>query len=296
MSVDIRSVISTIRQNKNRPKDRKGKPGGLIELTTKVSPIIVGDLHSCQENLEKIIAHNDNEKKLKSGQSVLILLGDTVHNDQMGMLREMESSLRILEYVFELLRKYGNSVLYLRGNHDCFDENLVKSSIRQGLEFRNYVREHRGEKYVQSVEAFFESLPVFIIANKFVITHAGPVRGGTDREELINIYSDPDKYLQLMWNRINEFRGTPSSKEYDEYDIRKTLEKLALPPKTHFIVGHNPLWNTGNTSGVWLNVLGIENHHILYSGANTRAPYLTFEKDRLIVHYAISSNKEALYV
>jgi hypothetical protein len=66
--------------------------------------------------------------------------------------------------------------------------------------------------------------------------------------------------------------GNPSPKEYGEKDLRLVLELLDLPQDTHFIVGHNPLWNDGNTTGVWQNVIGIKNHHILYSGSGSRAP------------------------
>jgi hypothetical protein len=293
---DIRKVLSTINKSKFRPLDSGGNPGGLVELPGKLRTIVVGDLHACKENLVGILENEGNEREILAGKALLLLVGDTVHNDQTGQFREMASSLEILEYVLELFLEFGERIIYLRGNHDSFDELLVKSGIRQGLEFRQYVEAERGETYVGLVERFFQALPVFAIGNGFVVTHAGPVRGGTYREQLVEIYSDPDKYHQLMWNRINEFRGNPNSKEYAEYDIRRTLQKLELPENTHFVVGHNPLWNTGNDTGVWMDVLGVRNHHILYSGSNTRAPYMVFEKGGLVLKYAKAPEQEALYV
>ena len=117
-----------------------------------------------------------------------------------------------------------------------------------------------------------------------------------NRSSEINIYYDIDGYNQLMWNRIHEFRGNPSLKEYDEDDIKKMLKKLKLPPDTHFIVGHNPLWNTGDMSGIWLDVLGIKNHHIIYSNLQTLAPYLIFENNKLKKRFAIKPKEEVLYV
>lgn len=293
---DIKKIISIINKHKNRPRNTEGNPGGLVELPVDQKCIIVGDLHACLENLKSIIGHQGNEQDLRSGKAMLVLIGDTVHKDKTGELREMGSSLEMLEYVFNLFKQFGERIVYLRGNHDSFDENLVKSGIQQGLEFRKYVISQRGEEYAELVEQFFLALPVFAIGAGFVIAHAGPVRAGTYRDELIEIYSDLDKYHQLMWNRINEFRGTPNNKEYAEYDIRKTLEKLELPEDTHFIVGHNPLWNTGNDTGVWMDALGIKNHHILYSGCNTRVPYILFHKNKLLLSFAIAPQKEALYV
>jgi predicted phosphodiesterase len=296
MGIDFRQIIDSIENHKGRQKDAKGKPGGLVKISTRGSAIIVGDLHSCHHNLKRIIAHKDNEKKLAKGQAILILTGDTVHNDMTGQLKEMGSSLEMLEYVLELIQRFGERIVYVRGNHDTFDENLVKSGIRQGLEFRTFVQAQRGPEFTRRVEKFFDTLPLFVIGSGYIVTHAGPPRGGATREQLVNAGSDPDLVWQLTWNRINEFRGTPSNKEYDAYDVQKTRERLQVPEGTHFIVGHNPLWNTGNTSGVWLNVLGIANHHILYSGARTRAPYMIFRNGEMQIENAISAGAEALYV
>lgn len=75
---------------------------------------------------------------------------------------------------------------------------------------------------------------------------------------MINAYSDQEICHQLMWNRLHEFRGTPSLKEYDERDIRKMLKALNLPEDLPFIVGHNPMWNTGNLTGIWRDIIGIK--------------------------------------
>jgi len=97
--------------------------------------------------------------------------------------------------------------------------------------------------------------------------------------------------MQFMWNRVNEFHGNPSPKEYGETDIRMTLETLGLPPLTHFIVGHNPLWNDGGTTGLWENVIGIKNHHIIYSGSGSKAPYYTLEGGALKAKFPNQSKR-----
>jgi len=280
----------------SRIRTREGTPGGLVELKKTTIPIIVGDLHSKLPHLIKILEHNDNLEDIKNKKSTLVLLGDIVHNDKTGYFREMESSLEIFEYVMELIAAYPENIVYLRGNHDTFDERLVKGGIAQGKEFMEYVLKERGEKYVESMEELFNKLPVFVIGPNYLITHAGPVRGGITREQLIHIDQDADKYHQLTWNRIHEFRATPNSKEYGEEDILKCREKLKMSEDSYFIVGHNPMWATGNCTGVWENVLGIKNHIILYSGDKTLAPYITFTKDVLKISFAIEKSKEALYV
>lgn len=288
----IIKATKIVRANSYRPKADDGSPGGLLDLSRlNHKPFIVGDLHGSLENIQAIVKHEGNDKALEKDKAVLIILGDAVHNDQTGHMKEMESSLLTLEYIIELICKYKENVIYIRGNHDTFDDRLRKSGIAQGLEMRNYFLEERDEEYVELIEEFFEALPVFIIGKGYVITHAGPIRGGATRNELINIHEDPSKYSQLLWNRLHEFRGTPSLKEYDGKDIERSLEKLKLPPNTPFIVGHNPMWHTGNKTGVWKDILGIKNHYILYTNIATRAPYLTMEGGELVTKFALEPKK-----
>ncbi|MEA3452328.1 MAG: metallophosphoesterase, partial [Bacteroidota bacterium] len=226
---EIEKIISIVDNNPYRLKNQYGDPGGLIDLSKdKRDVVVIGDLHGSIENLKAIVEHDDNSKKLKKNNLLLIILGDGMHNDQIGQMLEMESSLLVLEEIFKLFSKYKDNIIYIRGNHDTFDSRLAKSAIKQGLEFKNYLLEHRGEKYVEAVNDFFETLPVYIIGNGFVITHAGPIRFGATREEIINIVDNSDYYHQLIWNRLHEFRGTPSTKEYGESDIRKMNKRMGL--------------------------------------------------------------------
>ena len=165
---------------------------------------------------------------------------------------------------------------------------MAKSAIKQGLEFKNYLLEHRGEDYVAAVNDFFETLPVFIIGDGYAITHAGPVRYGATREEIINIVDYTDYYHQLIWNRLHEFRGTPSLKEYGEEDIRKMNKRMDLPEMTPFIVGHNPMWNTGDRTGIWKDIIGIKNHYIIYTNIATRGPYLLITNGEIMSKFAIA--------
>jgi len=275
-----------------RPRDFEGRPGGLIEFPSGLRPVIIGDLHANLKHLEAIIDHDGNRGDLEAGRAALIFVGDSVHDDRTGHMREMESSVAILQRILRLILEYPKGVYYIRGNHDTFDERLRKSGIAQGLEFRNALLAAEGPDYLQAVQRFFDSLPVFVIGEGFVVAHAGPPRGGLVREELVDIRRYPEKYHQLMWNRVNEFHGNPSPKEYGEKDLRLVIELLDLPPETAFIVGHNPLWSDGNRTGVWLDVIGMKNHHIIYSGSGSRAPYFTKEGGKLVVKLAAKDEPE----
>ena len=278
-----------------RLTDDEGRPGGLIEIPSKFRTIVIGDLHANRENLTAIIGHESNRADLESGRAICVILGDVEHDDRTGYMKAMDSSVAILADLFRLIIRYAGRVCYLRGNHDTFDDRLRKSGIAQGTELKAALTREYGGAYADAVGKFFESLPVFVIGDGFVITHAGPPRGGLVREEIVNIRRYPEKYHQLLWNRVNEFHGNPSPKEYGEKELRLVLQLLDLPEYTHFIVGHNPLWNDGNTTGVWQDVIGIKNHHILYSGSGSRAPYFVAEKGELELKMAIEKKPEAYY-
>lgn len=292
----VERVIADIEQLPGRIADSDGLPGGLVMFPEKKRPIIIGDLHANCENLRLILDHETNRQDLESGKAACILLGDSFHDDRTGHMKEMQSSVEILDEVLGLFVRYPHNVYYIKGNHDTFDDRLRKSGIYQGVEFKKELLRVRGEKYVEAIDRFFDVLPYFIIGKNFVITHAGPPRGGIVREELVNIKNYPEKMHQLIWTRVNEFHGgNPSLKEYGERDLRLALDLLDMPPDTHFIVGHNPIWSDGNKTGVWLNVIGIKNHHILYSGYGSTAPYITFIGDEMVVKNAQALKPEVYY-
>ncbi len=292
---DIGKVTAIVENNKYRLKDSHGNPGGLIDLSSVNKEfIVIGDLHGAIDNLKIII--DQNKKGIKSGKNIVIILGDGEHNDQTGYMREMDSSLEVMEEIFSLILKYKDNVIYIKGNHDTFDERLAKSGIKQGLEFKNFLLDKKGEKYVNAMEDFFNALPYFIIGPGWVITHAGPIRNGATREEIINIADNEDYKFQLTWNRLHEFRGTPNLKEYGESDIRAMLRMMNLPEDTPFIVGHNPMWNTGNRSGIWKDIIGIKNHIIIYCSIGSRAPYLKIKNGVIEEAFGIPEKTGSLYV
>ncbi|HUX38948.1 MAG TPA: metallophosphoesterase [Rectinemataceae bacterium] len=282
----VEKAIETCRLWRDRPSNPAGEPGGLLDFPSDLRPIIIGDLHANLENLVSIIDHGSNREDFEEGRAALVFVGDAMHDDRTGHMKEMATSVEIFNYILRLIVEHPRNVYYIRGNHDTFDERLRKSGIAQGLEFKKALLEAEDADYVAATQGLFDILPMFIIGDGFVITHAGPPRGGLVREELIDIHRYPEKYHQLMWNRVNEYHGTPSPKEYGEKDIRLVLFQLGLPEDTPFIVGHNPLWSDGNQTGVWLNVIGMKNHHIIYSGSGSQAPYFTIEAGSLVVRMA----------
>lgn len=291
----LKDAIRASEAYPGREKDAKGRPGGLVDFPAKLRPIIVGDLHANLDNLELILGHGGNLEQIAAGKAALIIVGDCVHDDRTGYMKDMKGSVAMFDAVMRLVAAFPSRAYYLRGNHDSFDERLRKSGIAQGLEFRKALVEAKGPGFAELAEEWFESLPMAVIGPGFMVVHAGPVRGGCSRDVLVNIKDYPEAYMQLMWNRVNEFHGSPSPKEYGATDIEMTRELLGLHPGTHFIVGHNPLWNDGNKVGVWKDVIGIKDHHIIYSGSGSRAPYFTLDGGVLRTELALEPKAEVYY-
>jgi hypothetical protein len=260
-----------------RPRDLNGTPGGLIEYADDDGRefILVGDLHAVQRNLACVLLDSGNIGKLRRNEAVLVLIGDVVHSENPGEFAEMDSSIAILDVVVHLINRYPNNVIYLLGNHDSFDPNLTKSGILQGKLFRDRALALRGEEYVEAVVSLFDALPLCVKHPGFLAVHAGPVRDGISRDELINAYHSPNFVWQLTWNRLNETRSNPSMKEYGNDDIVAMRELMRCHRTIPFVVGHNPMWKWGGDDSVWINPAGTKDHVIIYGNSPKKCPYLS---------------------
>ena len=205
-----------------------------------------------------------------------MILGDAVHDERVGHLHDMETSIEIMDIVIHLINEFPDNVFYLLGNHDTYSSRLGKSGIKQGLLFCNALVAKRGKEYASLLQTFYNILPVFVKHKYFLAMHAGPVRGGITREEIINIRNSVSENLlwQLTWNRLNETRSSPSKKEYGPDDLDKLKSCLNFPTNYPIIVGHNPMWKWGREDSIWVNILGTKNHAILYSNLESKCTYI----------------------
>ncbi|MCP4750286.1 MAG: metallophosphoesterase [Proteobacteria bacterium] len=277
LQLAIRSILSI--DHSIRPLNANNRPGGLLEFPKgdKREAIIVGDLHANKQNLKGILMDSQNLYKLKEDKAIMIILGDSVHDERVGHLKDMDSSIEIMDIIIHLINDYPDNVFYLLGNHDTFSPRLGKSGTKQGLLYYNAVLKERGKEYVNLMQTFFNVLPVFVIHQHFLAVHAGPVRGGITREEIIDIRNteSADLLRQLTWNRLNETRSSPSKKEYAPDDLDQQRECLNCPADIPFIVGHNPMWKWGSDDSIWVDILGATSHAILYSNLEGKSRYIS---------------------
>ncbi len=268
----LQSVNSTLLNEPHRPHNDQGMPGGLIELTGKSTPVIVGDLHAQIDNLLIILSKNCLLDCLRLNTATLIILGDAVHSEIADEMEECASSVLIMDLLFQLKLRFPANFYYIRGNHDSFSPAISKNSILQGVLLKEKLLELRGPEYVREMEVFYDRLPLTIISKHFLACHAGPPRAKTSREDIINIGTNPDLADELITSRIQR---THYLGGYSKADVKQFRKCLHLPKKTPFIVGHTPLDPFGS---VWVNAGSIKNHHIIYS-AHTEGPSLFIGHD-----------------
>jgi hypothetical protein len=257
----IDSVIELVEREPRQASDSRGKPGGVVELPTDLSPIVVGDLHARIDNLLVILTQNAFLDALEQGTAALIFLGDAIHSDEDGLEDSMDTSMLMMDLIFRLKLKFPDRVYYLRGNHDSFSEDISKQGVPQGLLWEESLHETRGPGYVRAMARLYEALPYVAISSRFVACHAGAPMRKISRDMLVNIRQHPELEKEITHVRLQR-PNSPSG--YNGGDVKRMRARLGLDPKTPLIVGHTPL-SCDDT--MWLNAGKIPNHHVLF-GAN----------------------------
>jgi hypothetical protein len=260
----MEQAIEVLADEPYRAKDSQGRPGGVLELPSEPTPVIVGDLHAEIDNLLKILSVGNCLEGLESGAVMLLLLGDTVHTQARDRLEEMDSSLLMLDLICKLKIRFPNRVFCLRGNHETLDESVGKAGVAQGLILREKAQARRGSKYVTRLAEYFELLPYVAKTDDFIAVHAGPARWSGTLQDLIDIRDHPQLAWQLTWNRL---RGPIRPAGYTKKDVKVFRDKLGVKKGTPLIVSHTPLSFDGT---LWADAGEIKNHHVVYSANQDR--------------------------
>ncbi len=211
--------------------------GAIVDLPEGVEIIVVGDLHTRLDNLKRILSENNNLEKIRSGKAILLILGDAVHpdvsavtwSDHAELLRKlanMESSVRIIQFIQRLKRENPNSVYYTVGNHDYLTPKAAKSvkqfAVAQGLEFRKELERRFGEEYITAYENFISSSPLMArTPDGLVAIHAAPVRCADSLQKIrnVNVLDENDQIVhEALWLRFND-----PAMPYRERDVYKFL-------------------------------------------------------------------------
>jgi len=257
---DINDINQILEKEPLRPRNSEGMPGGVVSLPKKMIPIIVGDLHAQVENLLTILSHNEFLEMMGDGKAAMVFLGDAVHSEIDGQMEEMESSLLMMDFIFRLKLWFPQQVFYVRGNHDCFSEEVGKDGIPQGLLWAHALENIRGKAYRNAMERFYQLLPYLALSKNYVACHAAPPKSKVSMDMLVNIHKYPSLIEEVICNRLYR-PNRPAG--YTKGDVKRFRNTLDLAPDAELFVGHTPLTRHDT---LWHNVGGIKHHDVVFSG------------------------------
>ncbi|MBI9102814.1 MAG: hypothetical protein JEY99_10395 [Spirochaetales bacterium] len=243
---NCRKVLDT--ENSDiRPRDREGRPGGLILLSDKPA-LLVPDLHARRNFLGKILnwtppGFSLTVLELLENQEIqLVCLGDGFHSEARGrdrwfrawdeyqggfkrrdaMEAEMTEGLGVMMLVMELKATFPENFHFLKGNH----ENIANESLGGNRPFRKITSE--GEMVLfwfqkvypsetfQNYYHFEKSLPLFALGDRFCALHCEPARHHS-RNKIINARFHSGLVYDLNWTGNGEARKNSVALYLEEY-------------------------------------------------------------------------------
>jgi len=252
----IEGKVSGNYVRKFRPLDKRGKPGGLIQLPKKGMLYIVADIQANVDNFLKVF--KDNPKlinELSKGKSHLVITGDLIHSPSIE--QESTTQLDLLETAMLLKAKFPDNFHFLLGNH-CLGEILgnemllyKKGKLSEQQYFEKLIKEKYKDNYKKVHEGyvdFLKHLPLVVrTENGIIVSHTGPIHCWNIKdmnagiEKFINIflggYGRNNKELyQMLWSRFGD-SYVEEGRGHDNEDIKRFLS--AMNAKV-MVVGHTP--------------------------------------------------------
>ena len=252
-----------------RPKDDEGNAGALLELPDHLIPVLLGDLHAQVDNLLTVLTENGYLEAIADGRAALVILGDAVHPEESDDAEFMDSSLMLMDIIFQLKLRFPSQVFFVLGNHDSFDRDVMKHGVLQGAVWERRVIELRGGHYRDELARFYRQSPLVVKSAGFIACHAAPPRRKLSRDTLVSAWHFPDLVRDLTRGRLKSL-AFPAG--YTRADVRRFRASLKASRESAFIVGHYP---RSENETVWLNVGQIPGHHVLYSARSDKVAVMT---------------------
>lgn len=231
----------------------QNKRGNILELPAGKEIIIVGDLHTRLDNLKKILSYNNNLQKIRSGEAILLILGDAPHadvhctswrdeEDLIDKLADMEGSVEIREFINRLKRENPDNVHYIVGNHDYLSPKAGKAvsrdvKIAQGLIFQETLIDRYGPEYAKAYDELIASSPLMArTPDGLVAIHAGPIKSARSIQDIrkVNILDEDNPIIhEATWTRWEDKYGD----SYNETDVQVFLNMV---DGKILVVAHTP--------------------------------------------------------
>lgn len=246
-----------------RPADSTGLSGGMVVSDPQLPTLIVPDLHARRDLFFSLLEYPLFGEitvltALEEGRITLVCLGDALHAERRALARwliaweeylsgwkkhkamseEMIEGLSLIEMVMRCKGAFPNQVHFLKGNH----ENIMNEEgngnhafmkfAHEGEMVRSFLESRMGTDFLQLYALFEKRLPLFVLGNTFLASHAEPARFFT-REELIEARNSAEVMLGLTWT---------ANGVADQETVRHMIESYVPDvPGAVYFAGHRPV-------------------------------------------------------
>lgn len=248
-----------------RPRDREGRPGGLLYLHRDLPTLVVPDLHARMELILAVLAEKDEQDvsaadRLTAGQLQILFLGDGFHAEGRAVARwqaaleefkggyrkhshmdaEMRESLGVMRMVMALKRYFPNHLHFLKGNHENIANEQGEGNYpflkfaNEGLMVRIYMEHFYGEEVLSVYAGLEKSFPLLAVGGNFLASHAEPA-WFIPKQEVIEYRRMPQVIYGLTWTDNGEAEAGSVGQMLEHY-----LGEEAGSSAYHF-GGHRPV-------------------------------------------------------
>jgi hypothetical protein len=240
------SVIKVLQKERERGWIQGGTiKGSYVELVVPRNLVIVGDIHGDITTLWFILDQIDFESFLSNPSNKLVFLGDYVDRGA--------NSIAVLFAVSSLKRKFPDSVILMRGNHEApiefpFPSHNLPTEVISRFGY------YRGRLiYNDKVLPFFRLLTlVTLIESSLFLVHGGVPTGNYDhtfRERLGSAeqtYTNNSIMEEILWNDPRQGIKNSEGWEYSRRGIGKhfgieiSRKWLGVSNTKVIVRGHEP--------------------------------------------------------
>ncbi len=278
--LDAAEQVLEYEDERVRPRDAHGRPGGILCLFPDIPTVIVPDIHARQDLILSIMlaplgGTTTTLDGLAQSQLQVVCLGDGFHAEGRRAARwqqalaefqgeyqkhkhmddEMRESMGVMEMVMELKRAFPLHFHFLKGNHENIsNENgggnfPFRKYAYEGAMVLDYVRRFYGDDFLRMYYNFEKSLPLLAIGSNFLISHAEPKKF-YNTESVLNYHSRPAVVAGLTWTDNDEAEKT---------SVRRMIEHY-LPEEVwaeaRYFGGHRPVSGKYNAraAGLYLQI------------------------------------------
>lgn len=234
------------------------KQGGAVEVPSRLTTIILPDLHAQRDYLVAALALPMQEASvfdlLQRGKVTVVCLGDGMHAEgraqerwlqaerdflagaksSASMQAELVESLGLLKMVMDLKVAFPNNFYFVRGNHEDMNPQSPYAKFTRVGEsnlVKHWVEGNLGKDFLRQWHACEQAMPLVALGGSFVGSHASPEAPLTVADAQARTVS---AFRACCWSDNTRWSaGGP-----EEQTFRDNCRRFKVTPQRPWVVGH----------------------------------------------------------